>query len=383
LRILHVVASDQRRGAEVFASDLVAALARAGVAQRVMLLRSVGGVQFVAPTVVLPGTLRVPGLRVSGRAVARLRAEARDWRPTVVQAHGGEPLKHCALALAALGAEARPVLVYRRIGAASRRARRGPARTVHAALVRRADRVVAVANALVGELLHLGIPPDRVTVVPRGVDPARLAPRAGREATRRALGIPADAPVSLSLGALSEEKDPLVQVEVAARLRELVPRAVHLMAGDGPLRPLVQRAVRRRGLSDTVRLLGSRADVGDLLAAADALLLTSRTEGLPGALVEAGMVGLPAVAVRVGGVAEVVADGVTGRLVEAGDLEGLARALAEVLGDPALRRRMGDAARRRCQAFTIEAVAGRYLALYAELAAGQGAGAALGGVREP
>ena len=145
--------------------------------------------------------------------------------------------------------------------------------------------------------------------------------------------------------------------------------AVHLFAGDGPLRQELAAAAGRLGLTDRVRLLGSRDDVGDLLAASDLLLFASRTEGMPASVIEAGAAGVPVAGTALAGVPEVVVDGQTGLLAAPGDLDGLRAALDRLLGDGELRAAMGRAARTRCRdRFGIDAIAGAYLALYEELA---------------
>jgi glycosyltransferase involved in cell wall biosynthesis len=365
VRVLHLVATGQRRGAEVFASDLVAALGRLGVDQSVAVLRAAPpAVSFDAPVDLLGADGRsLPGLRMHLGAVRALRALVRDRRPDLLQAHGGEPLKY---GLAAGGV---PV-VYRRIGSTAGWLTGGPRRLVYARLVGRAARVVAVSETTGRETAEaFGLPPAKVVTIPNGVDPARLAPRAGRAATRAALGVAADATAILSLGALSWEKDPLGHLETSAPLLRHHPGAVHLFAGDGPLRGELTAAAGRLGLGGRVLLLGSRDDVGDLLAASDLMLFASRTEGMPASVIEAGMAGVPVAATALAGIPEVVVDGQTGLLAAPGDRYGLRAALDRLLGDGELRSGMGRAARARCRdRFGIDTVAGAYHALYAELA---------------
>jgi glycosyltransferase involved in cell wall biosynthesis len=106
------------------------------------------------------------------------------------------------------------------------------------------------------------------------------------------------------------------------------------------------------------------------LAAADVLVLSSDTEGLPGVVLEAGAAGLPVVATRVGGVTECVADGETGLLVEPGDADALHAALHSLLADPPAARRQGETGRRRVEeSFCLDRVAERYAELYLRLAA--------------
>jgi glycosyltransferase involved in cell wall biosynthesis len=362
---MHVVATGNRRGAEIFASDLIRTLVGLGVEQRVAVLRgSSVQVPFDAPTTLLEGgRWRVPGLKVDPGAIRRLRELASAWPPDVVQAHGGEALKYAVLAL--LGT-ATPI-IYRRIGLAPDWLR-GARRTVYGSLMRRAVRVVAVAEEVRRETVDaFHVPSANVVTIPNGVDGRRMGRTRSPKETRRNLGVPAGTPVVLSLGAISWEKDPRTHLRITARVlreRELV----HLWVGDGPMREALRAEADRVGLDGRLQILGSRADVADFLAAADVLLFASRTEGMPAAVIEAGMAGVPVAGFAIAGVPEVVLDGETGILAPPGDVEDLARQVSALLGDQQRRRGMGKAARERCLAqFEIGHIAPRYLSLYEEV----------------
>jgi glycosyltransferase involved in cell wall biosynthesis len=363
-RVLHVVATGERRGAEVFAGDLVGAL-DGGTEQRVAILRADGEprVSYPAPVDVIASRGRkLPGIRVDTRVVRGLRSLIKTWTPDVVQVHGGEPLKHVLLARSGV-----PV-VYRKIGLAAPRATRAPFRLGHEHLIRGTNRIVAVADSVRREAIGtFGAAPDRVVTIPNAVDPTRLANGITREHVRREMNLDGSQPVLLSLGALTWEKDPLAHVEVASRVLSEVPGARHLIVGDGPLRARVEEAVDLAGLRDRVQLLGSRSDVGSLLRTADVLLLASRTEGMPGCVIEAGLIGTPTAGYAVAGVEEVVDDGETGLLAAPGDLKGLADRAVRLLRDPELRARLGAAATERSGVFTIDRVAPRYAALYEDV----------------
>lgn len=368
MRVLHVVASDRRRGGEILARGVIGALAREGLDQRVAVLHPSPEPQvaFDAPVNPLHSSgWRVPGIRTDLGILNALRTLAAAWAPDVIQAWGGEPFRYSLVA-----AGGRPV-VYTRIGWASSIATKGPRRMAHARLLRRAARVIAVADAVRAETVGLfGLPEDRVVMIPSVRDPKALEPARGREAVRRDLGIPTEAPVLLSLGALSPEKDPLAHLEVGRRVRDRLGDAIHVVAGDGSLRSAVEQAARAAG--DSIRVLGPVSEVGDLLAASDALLLASRSEGMPMVLVEAGMAGLPVAAYSVAGVPEVIEDGRTGLLAPAGNVEALAAAAIQLLSDPELRRSLGRAARERClERYDVGPAAVRYQAVYEEVAAGR------------
>jgi glycosyltransferase involved in cell wall biosynthesis len=372
IKILHVVATSQRRGAEVFASDLVRALGGSEVEQSVAILRAADArqVEYHAPTTVLgPNTRVVRALRFDPRRASALRRLVARLKPHIVQAHGGEALKYSAAAT--LGHRTR--VVYRRIGGAPPWLLHGPRRVLYSFLMRRTARVVAVADSVRDETIALfGLQPQHVVTIPNAVDPARVGSCMGRADVRRSFGIPPHSRVLLSIGAMSWEKDPLTHVAVGARTMRLLPDAMHVMVGDGPMRAEVEDAIRRNGLDGRVIFLGERRDVGDVFAAADLLLFASRSdgmEGMPAIVIEAGMAGLPVVGYGVAGVSEVVDNDVTGILVPAGDRDALAGAAVRLLGDVEASRGMGDAALARChERFSIVQVASEYLGLYADLA---------------
>jgi glycosyltransferase involved in cell wall biosynthesis len=350
----------------MFASDLVRTLNRSGdFEQAVVLLRGPwpAAVDYEAPVLPLHGNgRRFPGLRLDVSTLTHLRSVASRFGPDIVHAHGGEAFKYSALALTGR----RDPIVYRRIGTAPPAITRGPRRLAHAALLRRSDRVVAVAKSVRDETVStFRMPPARVTTIPRGIDADRLRPARQRAQVRAMLDIPASAPVVITVGALSPEKDPFAHLDVCRAIARSVPDLTYVFAGDGPLTEELRAAAADRGLGRQVRLLGVRKDVGDLLHASDVLVLASRSEGMPGCLIEAGMVGVPVAAFGVAGVPEVVIDGVTGFVVAAGDREALTRRTMELLTDEALRARMGHAARERCaSAFDIRRVADRYAEVY-------------------
>jgi glycosyltransferase involved in cell wall biosynthesis len=294
--VLHVVATDQRRGAEVFASDLVRALGEQGVSQQVAVLRGgPDGVAYEAPVVDLRAARSLPGVPVDPVAAIRLARVVRAQRPDVVQVHGGEALKYAVCATPGV----RTPIVYRRIGSAPRWITGGARRGLYGALMRRTARIVTVAEAVRRETIALfGLPPAHVTTIPNGVDARRMQPFRTREAVRRELDVPASVPMLLSVAALTWEKDPLTHLTVASRVMDEVPGAVHLIAGDGPMRDEVETEIRRRRLSGRVRALGVRTDVADLMNASDVLLFASRgdgMEGMPAIVIEAGMAALAVV----------------------------------------------------------------------------------------
>jgi glycosyltransferase involved in cell wall biosynthesis len=231
-------------------------------------------------------------------------------------------------------------------------------------LARLSDRLVTVGERVRDDLLAAGIGrPEQFMVIPPGL---RIGPVPAREAARTALGLPTDAPVVAYVGRLTQVKRPDRLAAVAAAVRRRVPDCRFAVCGDGELRGQIERDVAP--FRDAVHLLGWRADVETVYAAADVILLTSDNEGTPLALIEAGMAGTPAVATRVGSVAEIVCDGETG-LLSGPDPAELAGHAVRLLTDRELTRRMGEAARRWTTAsFGVDRLVADTEALYRSLA---------------
>jgi glycosyltransferase involved in cell wall biosynthesis len=294
------------------------------------------------------------------------------WKPDVVQAHGGEALKHSVLA-----AEGRPVLlIYRKIGAVPPWITRGLRRLLHRALLRRTACIVAVAESVCRDTTRVfGV--HHVVTIPNAVDSRRMRPAKDPGVIRSRLGIPPSAPVLLSLGALTWEKDPFTHLEVSRRIAADFPELIHLIVGDGPMRTQVRNAILERDAMNHVMLLGSRDDIADILSVSDVLLFASRPdgmEGMPAVLIEAGMMGLPVVGYDIAGVSEVVTNGQTGVLVPYGDVDALAASILDLVRNPKRRRSLGTAAKTRCHShFEIEVVAKRYLGTYRRLLGGRSA----------
>jgi glycosyltransferase involved in cell wall biosynthesis len=215
-------------------------------------------------------------------------------------------------------------------------------------LARSTDAIVTVAPRQRDDLVkrYRIAPADRVVVVPHGLDLTIFSGIPPFDAgARHALGLPPDAVIAVFAGRLVPIKDVGTLIEALARTRAACPAAHLVVAGDGPLRAELEAHVDRLGLSTAVTWLGWYRDVARLYAAADLVVLSSRNEGTPLALIEGMAAGRPAVATAVGGVADVVSDGVTGLVVPPGDAGALASALSRLMTDRAARLAMGEAAR--------------------------------------
>jgi glycosyltransferase involved in cell wall biosynthesis len=352
LKVLHVVTSTQRRGAESFALAV-----QLGLAERGHDARPVALVRASHPPT-LP--VDVLGRRHLGLAtLVRLRRRAKIV--DVVIAHGSRTLPACTLGLIGM----RVPIVYVNIGDplfwANSRLRRVRVRLMFRRLAAVAARTESSRHALIQ---RLGTHPSAVRVIGNGRRAEDYPPTDGlrRVAARAALGLDGAGPIVLHVGALSAEKRVDVLIDAVGRMDGST-RLV--LSGDGPLRKQLEEQAGAV-LDRRATFLGVREDIAQVLAAADVLALASDSEGLPGAVIEAGLVGLPAVATDVGYTSSVVVNGVTGFLVKPGDPEEMARALERALEDDA---RMGAAARRHClEQFEMGTVLDAWEALLREVA---------------
>jgi len=234
------------------------------------------------------------------------------------------------------------------------------------------DHVVCVSDGQAAKVRRwCGVPERRTSVIRNSARLSAFSAGDGDD-RRKLLGVfpnaGAVARVVLAAGRLSPEKGFTILVEAAASVLRADPGAGVVLFGEGVLRGDLERRVAALGLSGRFVLPGHRTDLDALIPAADVVVLPSFTEGMPNVALEASAAAVPVVATAVGGTPEVVADGVTGYLVPAGQPKALAAKLSELLADPGVRKRMGEAGRARMHArFTFSAQAAAYLDLFARL----------------
>ena len=217
-------------------------------------------------------------------------------------------------------------------------------------LDRRTDAYFGVARAQTRYLVEdLGYPARKIRIIHNGVDPTGYRP-ADEQRARALLGIDPRRPVVGIVAALRPEKDHVLLLQAARRLVGEFPDLTVLVVGDGPMRGRIEHAAAELGLADHILLAGARSDVPDILPALTVFTLCSYTiECFPMALLEAMASGRPAVCTNVGGVREMLADGITGYLVPPREPAALADRLAQLIRDRQLSQRMGAAARARVQ----------------------------------
>lgn len=291
------------------------------------------------------------------RAILRLRRLIRDEHVSLVHTHSSVDAWVGGLAARAAGV---PVVRSRHVSIPIHR-RINP---VYSWL---ADRVITSGEAIRRLVIAAGVPPERVVAIPAGVSLSDFPFRARSELRTETLGL--SSPVIGSVAMFRGSKGHAHLLDALGLVRARHPRASLLLVGDGVRRQWVEGLAREAGLGQAVVFAGFRADVPALLRLMDCFVLAStRTEGVPQSLLQAFASGVPVVATDVGGVSEVVTDGVTGLLVTPGSGSELSRAIEAVLADPATAVQRATAARKLVEErFSHQASMTRLLDVYSEL----------------
>jgi glycosyltransferase involved in cell wall biosynthesis len=235
------------------------------------------------------------------------------------------------------------------------------------AVFRLCNRVVCNSRAAARRLQDAGIPARKLTMIPNGLPDelfAAVPPLLPREVH------------AIRIGMISRMNHPVKQhdlfLRVAERLAPQFPQLQFVLAGDGPLRPVLEAHAERLNLQKKVTFLGDRRDIPAVLASLDLSVMPSSSESLSNVILESMAAGVPVVAANVGGNSELIQDQTTGLLFAAGDESQFAAALETLITQPELRKQMAALARIQAQQYTIPRIRDRYQDLYRDLLAEKG-----------
>lgn len=246
-------------------------------------------------------------------------------------------------------------------------------RLIESLLARLTGRIVVLTGSQKQELLEMGIGrAEQYAVIPSGVDlDPFLTADTLRGELRKELGIAEGIPIVGIVGRLVPIKRHEDFLEAAKTIIGNGTECKFLIVGDGERKKELEEISRMSGLAGKVLFLGNRPDMDKVCADLDVAVLCSANEGLPMALIEAMAAAKPVVATKVGGVPELVQDGETGLLVEAGKPDDLARAVLDLIGDRAKARAFGSRGREASRAYGAEALALKTGELYRSLLGGK------------
>ncbi len=345
--IVHVASGREWRGGQRQVWLLARALGRSGVEQ----------VVITGTGTELARRLQSSGVRVRGatwkagldpRVLWPILQEAR--RPhAVLHAHDAHSLTLAGVCSSLTGA---PLVVTRRVDFPLRRL----------GYWGRADRVIAISNAVAEVLVRDGIERERITVVHSGISVEAIQ-AVEPLGIRDLLGLAPDALVAANVAALVPHKDHVTLLGAAKQLEHRHPDLHWVVAGEGELRPALEARISEPGLRDRVHLMGHIDSPERLIAEADVFVMSSRQEGLGTSVLEAMALGTPVASTGAGGLPEMLGRG-AGLVVPPGDSAALAEAVARILEDPKLRTNLVERARAEVLRFTAERMADEVRSVY-------------------
>lgn len=238
---------------------------------------------------------------------------------------------------------------------------------------RLANRIVVNAEAVRRHLIDDGVRAEKIVKVFNGLDLGRLSTSRGRSEALGLVGLPVEGAnryVTIVANMLFQVKDHPTFLRAARIVRQAVPDARFVLAGEGPLKEELRALAAELGLADDVFMTGACKQMAELLSVSEVCVLSSRAEGFSNAILEYMGAGRPVVATRVGGAAEAIIEGVTGYMVESGDYETMAARIIELLEDPARAAEMGRTGRQVVMGkFSCESQLGITERLYDQLLA--------------
>lgn len=236
-------------------------------------------------------------------------------------------------------------------------------------MAKRTSKVIAVSESVRTFLeQRVGIDSRRLCVVPNGVDLSKFESAVNLQAARASLGIPTNHSVIGIVARLAAVKNHEMLLRAFKLVKRDHPNVTLLIVGDGALRDPLERLAQELEM-DSIKFLGARRDIAELLGVLDIFVLCSYNEGHPITLLEAMAAGKAVVVTRVGGCAEVVKDGLNGLSVPSGDTTGLAEAISRLLSDPDLGKRFGGEAKKNVkEVYDSRVMIKAYERIYSEVA---------------
>jgi glycosyltransferase involved in cell wall biosynthesis len=387
IRVLRVIARLNMGGPAIHVANLAAGLETRGYHTTLVagsLARGEDSMAFVAErlgveVVDIPDMQREVAPFHDVRSIRRLTALMRAERPHILHTHTAKAGALARAAALAAG-RARPPIVVHTFHGHVLKGYFGPGRTaffkqVERSLARYSDVLVAVSPEVRDELVEHGVAPmEKFTVIRLGIPLAdRLGDASAGLDYRVLYGIPQDAFVVGWVGRMTGVKDTDAVLEILRATRERDIDAVLCMVGDGPDRERLEQVAHDLGIARSTYFVGYQTDIAGYYRLFDAFVLPSVNEGTPVSAIEALASGTPVVATRVGGVPDVVTDGVDGFLVPPRDTEAAADRLAQLAREPELRARLGETGRANAQArYSVERLVDDVDRLYRELLAAKG-----------
>ena len=367
ISVCHVAVGDLWGGAEVQLRILLGRLARCGDLKLSVVLFNGGRLEQELNELGIPVEVYPEQQWGSARIFSKLMRGFQKDTPQIVHTH---KYKDTILAAPAARLCGVPVVIrtvhglsepFRGMQALCMHIYQSLERVVHASMV---DAIIGVSSQIAHQYRSMSGRPQ-VVCIHNGVELKRPLAANQRAVKRRELRLAEDTCAIGAVGRLTPVKGLHDLLQAARRLLDENANLKVFLIGDGPLREDLEAQAVALGIHNNVELLGHREDTDELMQALDIFVLPSLSEGIPMALLEAMAASRPVVASRVGGVPEIITDGIDGCLVRAMDAEDLAACCQRLIDSPDLARSMGDEARRRVERdFSAAGMADQVVALY-------------------
>ena len=344
MKILHLVTKRQYRGAEVFAANLSEELIKLG--HEIIFVglykndKEVLHVQDARNIDLMPTEIK----SFSPRLVKKIVSLIKSTKPDIIQCNGSDTLKYMVAASFFLP---RTPILYRNISMISRWLVRAPNRLVYRIFLKKIHHVSSVGVEAVEDFIKTcSYPRHKTSVIRRGIPVKNIDGECARKQLRGQLKLEEEDKIVMHIGNFSPEKNHLFLLDVFSKISDSNSHVKLICVGEGVLFKSIEDEIVARGLEKTVYLIGFRKDIPELLSAADCFVLPSFVEGVPGVILEAAVQKIPTVATNVGGVNEVLQNGVTGYTIDNFDQDDFMEKLLKILSDNELRRSMGQNAYR-------------------------------------
>lgn len=340
MKILHLVTRRQYRGAEVFAANLSEELIDLGHE-----IIFAGLYENPVNPLVVPHALNLDFIQhehsfFSIFLVSKIVKLVEEEEPDVIQCNGSDTLKY--MVAASYFIPKTPIL-YRNISIISKWLADGPKKYLYRHFFKRISHVSSVGDAALQDFVRiLNYPPEKTSVIRRGIPLNTVDPEKARLKLVSSLGLKKEDKLVIHVGNFSPEKNHQFLLEVFSKLQDSHPEIKLLCIGDGTLFNEIKKGITELNLQSTVFLLGFQKDIPEYLAGGDCLVLSSKVEGVPGVILEAAAQKKPSIATNVGGVSEVLLNGKTGFYIDNFDQEIFSSQLVKLLSDDNLRKRMGE-----------------------------------------
>ncbi|MDI1323166.1 MAG: glycosyltransferase family 4 protein [Algoriphagus sp.] len=362
MKILQLITRQQRRGAEIFASQLSSALQSNGHEVEVLcLFDGNGDLPFEGEIKSLHAD---PNKRFfDWKSWKKLAEFIREFKPDIIQANASETLKFAVLSQLVLG-WTNPI-VYRNANQISGFLRNGLQKNWNKFLLNRVAGIASVSEASVNDLIQtFQLKSKPIRVIPIGIDSNEID-----EKQKKGSNLLLPESFLIQIGGLVPEKDPLGMIPIFEKLSEDLPDLHLVLMGSGRLENEMIYNIEATDLAQRVHLIPNQQNIFPILGKAKALVMPSKIEGLPGVILEAMYCQIPVIAYGVGGIPEVLKSGETGWLIQPGDSDAFTQAILECLSLPdQARHKITKTAKKKVEEkYQIGRIAEEFEAFYKEL----------------